>query len=435
MLKVVIPEPITSLNKGEAAILEGLYEALRACGDFAISVYSPPDWFQDDKRNYDGRYTVVDGVDLLDIANKYLEKPAPRTRSHFFRTWGALLGYSVLYRLIGKSAMAYTKDNLLKAIMASDLILAGHDGMLAYEHFYLVLAGNIMNKPVAIYGGGNDGTTRQGLKLRLFFRYMAARSLTFFVRDQGTRDYFVMNDAAPENVRLFPDPAVLLPPSCDMRVREILQNESVPDREDVPLYGLIPVRGGIVFDKSFSHEKDKVKKHGLRVAFWVEIMKHLLQTTNAHFVFLPHCIGPVGVNDDRIMNRDIYHALPEGKERITLIENEYSPGDLKGLVKRFDYVLGERTHGLIGAFSVGTPHIALTVEEDLRMHNIVNRMFGQKTFNMNHPDLEALKEILTQEWQCREETARVMKEHAARILDSAHEASHLLRNAVERACS
>ena len=160
-------------------------------------------------------------------------------------------------------------------------------------------------------------------------------------------------------------------------------------------------------------------------------MNYLLENTNAHFVFLPHCIGPTVNNDDRIMNRDIYERLDSGKDRISLIENEYSAGELKGLLKSFEFVLGERTHGLIGSLSVATPCIALTVEEDSRMHNIVNRMFHQTTINLNEPDLDEIKNILLTGWKNRQETAIKMQEFADKAHEDAYKSANLLKDRIQ----
>jgi polysaccharide pyruvyl transferase WcaK-like protein len=432
MIKVVIPEPIPSLNKGEIAILEGIREAHKIVGDVSLSVYSPKPWLKDDKRNYEDRYKIVTGVDLFDLANKFLESPEPRGRMHFLNTWGKLLAFSLSCRILGKKALNLFNDDLFSEMYNSDIIQAGHDGMLGYDHFFLALAACIMKKPLAFYGGGNDGMGRKSLKTRLFFRFMANYAITFFVRDENTEKYFVDNDADPNKVKLFPDPAVLVKPAPEQRIKEILKAESIPD-DNTPLYGLIPVTGGIVFDESFSHEPDLKKKHKLRVDFWVEIMKRLLEKTNAHFIFLPHCIGPVAKNDDRIMSRDIYNAMTFGKERMSLLEKEYSIHDLKGLQKRFDFVLGERTHGLIGAFSVATPLFALAVEEDIRMHYIINRMFKQGVYNLNNPDIEELSKILINEWDNRKATKEKLLKLSQEIHAEAYRAAGLLKEAVHKA--
>jgi len=432
MLNVVIPEPITSLNKGEAAILEGIHAALLLYGDHSLTVFSPPPWIDDDRRNYAGVYKVVDGVDLFDVANSYLDVSIPRNRMHFFKTWGKLFLFSLLSRISIKLATVLIRDNLFESMARSDLILAGHNGFLGYRHSWLVLAARIMGTPVALFGGGNDAKGRSSFKIRKYYQFAINNSILCTVRDSGSRDYLITNGISPEKVHLFPDPAVLLKPCSDERVNEIMKIECIPNSAVKPLYGLIPVRGGIVFEKSFSAENTLEKKHQARVNLWVDIISHLIDTTDAHFIFIPHCIGPTSKNDDRHMNKDTYASIPYAKDRITLIENEYSPAELKGLIKNCSFVLGERTHGLIGATSVATPLIALTVKEDSRMHNIINKMFNQNTFNLNSPDITTLKKLLTTEWNNRAKTALRMTKEASRIHQEAYSAANLLKESISK---
>lgn len=431
MINIVIPEPITSLNKGEVAILEGIDEALKLLGDCEITVYSPLSWIEDDKRNYDGKYNVVGGINLFTVGYSYMKDRPPLGSIYSIKNWCKVLLYSLLTRVNRRLANMLIKDELLQAMSNADLLIAGHDGMLAYDDFWLVLAARIMNKPIALFGGGNDGKGRCKRRIRKFYQYAIHNSILCTVRDEGTRNFLIDNGVSPEKVHLFPDPAFMMKPCNSERVEEILTKENISLSDDKPLYGLIPVRGGIVFNKSYSMEKDKKRKHQLRVKLWVLILEHLVEKTNAHFVFLPHCIGPTINNDDRQMSRDIFNELSNCHKRFTLIENEYMANDLKGLMKHFDFVLGERTHALIGSLSVATPCFALTVEEDLRMHNIVNKMFNRPTFNLNNPDVNELKEILCAEWNRRKEISLELEKRAEVIHEEAYKAAILLRDRVK----
>ena len=426
MLRVVIPEPIPSTNKGEAAILEGIRESLNLYGKYELTVYSPSAWIDDDRRNSAGNYRVVDGVDFFDFANAFSGSPKPRGKVHFFRTWGRLLAFSLVHRFSKKLARRLFKDPLLEAIGDADLIMAGHNGLFGPRDFYFALVSKILNKPLALFGGGHDLRARERWKIRLYLQLMVKNALICTVRDATAKSILTANGVDSERVHVFPDPAIMLPPGEDSRVREILAEENVPT-EGVPLYGLIPVRGGIVSRTSFSGEPDPARKHALRVELWKEILLHLQETTNAHFIFLPHCIGPVARNDDRAMSRDVYDAIPGDKRRLTLIEAEYSAGDLKGVMKHCDFVLGERLHGLIGAVSAATPCMALSTKEDSRMHHMMEDFFDRKVYDLNDPDVCTLKDMLTDEWNRREETSLVMKQKAQELKAAAVQAAELLK--------
>ncbi len=433
MLKVTIAEPIPSLNKGEAAILRGIQEALRMCGNVSLTLYSPSAWINNDRKRYGDEINLVDGLDLWDSANGYMENPAPRTDMYFLLNWIKLLLFSLLARTSKKLTRYFIKDKFLLALSDADVILAGHDGMLSSDHFWVVLAARIMGKPIALFGGGNDFEGRiNSVKIRKFLKIAIHNAVLCTVRDENTRNSLIANDVAPDRVRVFPDPAVLLKPCGDERVGEIMRIEDIPNRPGRPLFGLIPVIGGIVYEKSFSYEADPAGRHGLRIKLWVDLILHLLDTTNAHLVLIPHCIGPTAVFDDRRMMNDIFKAIPGDRKRITLMRNEYSEGEFKGLMKRCAFVLGERAHALIGAASVATPCAALTVKEDLRMHNIIGGMFKRKLFNLNNPDMESLKKMLTEEWNNRSATASEMAARAVLIHSEALKSAKLLQERLER---
>jgi len=436
MLRVVIPEPIPSANKGELAILEGIRETLNHCGTYELAVYSPPSQINDDMRRSDGNYHVVGGINLFGRGNVMPEHSGWRTRIHFLRTWGTLWLFSLIHRLSGRLAMWRLKDPLLKAIGNADLILAAHDGTLNQSHSYLALAARIMKKPLAVYGASHNMEGRLGLKVRKCFQYLIKHAILCTVRDPRAKEFFVANGIAPDRVHVFPDPAVLLEPCGDARAREILAAENIPQPEDSPLYGLIPtrpVKGGRLLRESFASEKGPENRYKRYLQLWAEIVDHLLSTTNAHCVFIPHCIGPGERNDDRRMSQAIYQVISGAKSRVTLLEGDYTPSELKGIMKHCDYVLGQRAHALIGAVSVGTPCMAMATKGDLRMFHIMERMFDRIVFDLSDPNVAELKELLTAEWNGRAQTAVTMGRKAAEIRAEAIRASELLSGRIREA--
>jgi len=434
-LRVVIPESIPTRNRGEAAILDGIRESLAFCGECELTVFSPPTRIADDEEYANGRYRVVGGLDLFSTETRDRGIPDPHGRLRFYMRLGTLLLFSVVYRLSRRLASLFFKDPLLRAIASADLVVAGHDGMLTPDHFYLALALRVMKKPLALYGGSHGMQGRKKLRIRKYLQYLVNNSILCTVRDQRAKEFFTANDVPPEKVHVFPDPAVLLKPCDDRRGREILQLEGIPAPEQTPLYALIPVRGGVVLSTSFSAEKDMERKHELRVGLWKEIVMHLLKTTNAHLVFLPHCTGPVFRNDDRRMNRDVFEAIPADRDRLSLVDTPYTASELKGVMKLCDFVLGERTHALIGAVSVGTSCIALTTREDLRMHAVIEDGFGRVTYNLNSPDIDKLNELLNMEWNKRRQTAEAMSGKAVDIQREATRAAELLARRLSDALS
>ena len=427
MLNVVIPESIPSLNKGEMAILEGIKEALSLFEKSTITIYSP--WPEVDRQRYSEGIKVASGYDFFKMLDGFSENPRPFSRFDYIFRWSKLISFAVVSRLSPALARIIFRDELLQALTCADLIIIGHDGCFSCELFWFVLAGKIMYKPVAIYGVGKEGYANDVLTgfNKFIVRYAFKHTLINVIRDSGTLHFLLNNGVSQDLLRLSPDPAVLMKPCSDERTIEILKTENVPLFSNSPLFGLIPVRGGVVYGASFENEKNKLKKHELRVKFWIELLEHLIKNTNAHFVFLPHCIGPVELNDDRKVAKEIAEGLPAYADRITLITNEYSAVEFKGLMKQCAYVLSERTHALIGAISVATPCMALTVREDRRMHNIINTMFGRPTFDLNDPDIGSLKKLLLEEWENRDTIKTAMETAAKKVINEAMKSAEVLK--------
>lgn len=433
MLTVILPEWVPSANKGEKAILEGLRVTLGICGDYKLTVYSPPRHFKQDSRNAHGRYDVVTGIDLHQKVVR-TEKPTKVSiLLRFLWTWGRLYMYSVMMRVSSTFANWVFRDDLFRAINEADLVLAGHDGMLGPQQVHMVLACRIMGKPIALYGGGDDITGRQSYRVRKSLQLAVRHSIIYCVRDRGAQEFMLENGISPKDVHVIPDPAVLLEPCDPARVNQILEAEGVPRSARQPLYGLIPAYGGIVARASFTDAIDLNARFQSRVQVWKRLVEYLMRNTDAHFVFLPHCIGPLPSNDDRIMNRAIYNSLESNRERCTIIDTEYMAAELKGIIRECQYCTGERTHALIGAVSTGTPCTALTVEQDLRMHWLIKGEFGRPVFDLNNPDVGQIEKALLTEWECRSQTRLQMSVQASDIRRRAIAAAHLLKSRIDAA--
>ncbi len=431
-MKICIPESIPSLNKGEMAIFEGIKEALTNFHNPEISLYCA--WPEIDSARFGADIKTVGGVDLYQMADYYNENPPTSFRwSVYIKRWGKLVIYTLLSRLSKRLAAFLIKDELLATYVNADLLMVGHDGCLNVELFWFVITANILKIPIAIYGVGTEGKPVRIKRFyyRFMLRYAFLHTIFNSVRESGSVEYLLANNIPRDRFFLFPDPAILMKPSPEKEITALLAREKIPDEKDQPLFGLITVRGGVIAERSFTAEKDPLKKHELRVSFWKNLVEFLILNTNAHFLFIPHCIGPSLRNDDRVTAGEITERLSNLKNRFTFITNEYSAPVLKGLMGRCDFIVGERTHGLLGALSFPTPCIALTVKEDRRMHNVVNEMFGRTTLNLNEPDINDIQTRIVSEWNNRASIREEMLIKKQEAVSQAQSAARILRERFE----
>jgi polysaccharide pyruvyl transferase WcaK-like protein len=66
--------------------------------------------------------------------------------------------------------------------------------------------------------------------------------------------------------------------------------------------------------------------------------------------------------------------MKAGRDDLLILEQDCGARLLKSLIRECDFLVGERTHSLIGSVSVGTPFAAITNRCDTRTHGIIGAM-------------------------------------------------------------
>ena len=83
------------------------------------------------------------------------------------------------------------------------------------------------------------------------------------------------------------------------------------------------------------------------------------QYQDSQFIFIPHVTYRNDhENDDRIVGREIYSNV-SCKDRVCLIEGDYTCEESKGVIGMCDLFIGARTHATIASISQRIPTIAL----------------------------------------------------------------------------
>ena len=70
--------------------------------------------------------------------------------------------------------------------------------------------------------------------------------------------------------------------------------------------------------------------------------------------------------------------------------------ELKNIISRLDYVIGERTHSIINSIATATPFVSLTCSADFRTHDIIDKGCGlaQQIYDLDYPDINVLFTIV-----------------------------------------
>lgn len=419
-MNIYIPEPIPSGNKGEEAILQGIYQGLKDQGkEVLISVFSNTP--EIDRTNYGSQFKVVGGITFRPSRDKAM----PRRIIETFFIWLKHLTFLLMWNLLGKKCLYFFKAENWQAYADADIILVGHDGMLSDLNLVFALFAKGIGKRAVIFGCGFKK-----------FRYRLAEILAPFVismmelvtlRELSSYNYLKSLGVSSSNVFLKPDPAFLMKPAEEFAVNRFFDNEKIHSRKR-PLIGMVAIRGSDHFREFHEYVKDKNKKYEIHIEFFSKMVEKVLEIRSGTVVFIPHSVQSFYDRDDRICARDVKAQMKRFKDDVILIENEYNASDLKGVIQRLDFLVSQRLHSIIGAASVGTPFIMLTVRGDGRAHDIVEHTIGRGDliFDLNNPNIDDFAREFERSWVSREEIRKDLSVRAVSIHNDCREAACLL---------
>ena len=395
-INIYIPEQVPSMNKGEEAIIRGILQGIKDEGILAdLTVFSAVPHI--DRERYRD-LKVVSGAALhptgIGVFNRGAELLSSIVK-HFL--------FAIAYRITGDNCLKIFRGDVWKAYASADLILVGHDGVFSdINLLFAFFVKKSLRKKHAIFGMGFSGF-RSKMTKKLAHRKMQLFDL-IVLREESTFRYLESVGVNKNSMHLRPDPAFLLQPAGNEEFDKLIHVEGL-DKLQSPVIGMIAVQGSKVFDHCFSHVTNRKVKYEQHAELFAKLAERIIDMTSCTIVFIPHCIGNAPERDDRIVARDIKRMVgKEYQDRVLLIENEYSAPILKKLIKHLDFLVAERTHALIGACSVGTPFLAVTVKQDTRTHDIIGKTFGMEDLliDINEPDLNRMIALFENKWNSRQ---------------------------------
>lgn len=373
MYRILIAENIPSLNKGEETILDGMLESFRLLGEVKVSMVS--DSPEIDIPRYGHKIEVINLRELFPLKIN-LDRRFNRIFTSFLVILQHLF-FLILYKLLNKKALLFTKAKIWQTYLNSDVIIVGHDGVFGLDFYgpicfyipFISLFTKMLNKPCVFYGGSISLRASFIKKiLRFFLDKMDLITLREDISYENLKEYKLRN----KKVFVTADPAILLKPSTSKRVEEIMNIEGI-SKLDKPLIGFTVTKK--VACHSSLRFSDINKQYHNHIQTIAQTVDNIIEKFDATVIFVPHCIGPGNDLDDRIIYKDIFQICRR-KENIKIIINEYSAAELKGLIGRFDLFIGERIHSVVNAMTMHVPSIVLSLSNDKRL-GIIN-MFNQE---------------------------------------------------------
>ncbi|MEM8995599.1 MAG: polysaccharide pyruvyl transferase family protein [Acidobacteriota bacterium] len=279
--------------------------------------------------------------------------------------------------------------------LSGDMLTEDYGPHVTYSHFLPLLTALALDKPF-IACAQSIGPFKWTRPLARFVldraRFITARDgITLgLLRDAGIRDAHVRQTA---------DMAFLLEPVDADRVDAMLRSENLE-------WPAGPVLGVSVSGLIARHYDAGVG--GDFAAAIAPVIDRAVEELGASVVFVSHVTGPRQGKDDRRMAAAVRDQMRTG-DRAVVLQGDYRPDELKGLISRCFVFMGARMHANIAALGSGVPVVAL--EYSHKTPGIL-RLFGQEDAScpVRSFDPEQVWSTLGDRWRRRAEISDVLAE-------------------------
>ena len=395
-VRILIAEWIPSLNKGELAILGGMLKTFEVLGKVEVSVFSFYPLL--DKKRYPPNVNIIDVGSDLYLGDSLPEKSGlVRIKGNLFAIFQHLF-FIMLYKVLGKNALRIMNKPVWKEYCKSNVIIICHDQVscvdgfiLLFSPIYITLLANALHKPIVIYANGTNVALKSQRKIwaprpgEVLARYVLDNVDLVTVRDKESYSYLKSISHSKAHIYLTADPAILLPPVDPEKVKSIMIEENIHKNDGLLVAAAISHEVLLNAFQGYANLTTGYKEAIREIA---NLMDYLIENFQATIVFIPHCIEPYQHRDDTAVAKEIYNVM-KNKHKARVIIKEYSPEELKGLMRKIDVLISARVHAVIGALSMGVPSYTLTSSSDGRACRLIGKTLKQQEWIYNVENLKA----------------------------------------------
>jgi polysaccharide pyruvyl transferase WcaK-like protein len=262
---------------------------------------------------------------------------------------------------------------LQKFFRRAEYVLVGHDGVFGVESCGIVHLAKKHGKRTGILGASAGIGSGRLYKAWLYRRTMDESDFCVF-REKASRESMRQVCRDPEKLYVAPDPAFAMQPVVAQKACEILeQHESYRRAKDEgrPVVAVTALEKGRVY-AGFRPDLQGAAKQQAHAEYLATVLDSLVNKHRAFVLFLPHSVEESG--NDIVAAEHVVEQMKAQPADCMILEQDCGARMLKGIIRECDFLVGERTHSLIGSVSVETPFVGLTNRRDTRTHGIVGDM-------------------------------------------------------------
>jgi len=252
-------------------------------------------------------------------------------------------------------------------------VLVGHDGVFGVESCGIVHLARKHRKRVGILGASTGIGNGRLYKAWLYRRTIDECDFCVF-REEHSRDNMRQVGRQPEKLLVGPDPAFAMRPDEPEKARAVLERHEAYRRAKQAGRAVVAVtvlEKGRVYG-GFRPDLQGRQKQQAHARYVATILDSLVEKHRAFVLFLPHSTEKAG--SDVVAAGHVVEQMKTPPGDSLILKQDCNARLLKSIMRQCDFLVGERTHSLIGSVSVGTPPAALTNRRDTRTHGIIGRM-------------------------------------------------------------
>jgi len=352
---VFVPELVPLHNKGEEAIVRGYADMIFPDGNVSIHVLDryanepyerdgifvhPAKWFCDPWRNAEFRL----GFSSHEIRGSFAAALRYILSAHLYPTW-VLRTPRIVRRLernmarVRATGSANTlEERSLSTLMNCDYILAGHDGGFNESTCHILAAFMKIGKSFGLLGAGMSANPKY-IGLHELLRRTLRKADFIYFRDRFTAEW-VRKYLGELQAEVMPDPAFIMRPSSSNSADKIIDREGIKALFVRPVVMVTPAEPALMARHCFSETGSPYQRLDMHREALARVADHAIENHDANVLFLPHTIGHTPDTDDRSLGKRVVAKMRSNRDRVRVLEGDYSARDMKALIEKAAFLVG-----------------------------------------------------------------------------------------------
>lgn len=413
-MNILITDYHCASNRGDAAILEGVYQSIEEVypdADITVMTENPR------------AAQLVHGIDaephvLADFRWGLSKKNAARA---YLSLTSPLLDQGIVplgFDYIKKrgNVQPYLDADLVISTggqFLTDIYFPGKVGVL-WEHYFL----SQLNTPVVIYAQTLGPFERQ--PYRRMTKTVLNKAALIITRDQKSKQ-IVEDLGVSTPVHFTADAAFSMESQTDRETPlDVLDaSDTLPDENEFTVS--ISVR-------EWSHTTGNMSVDDYAQTF-ADIGDWLVEEKNVNVVFASTCTGLAGYHkDDRLMAGQVVDLMEYGnRDEVQILAGEYTPQDLVEVYRQMDLHIGMRMHSNILSMMAETPIVAVQYQFKtkglMEQFNLLDYMI-----DINDVNKTSLQRVIDTALSNRPSITRTIQSTLPNIKSESKRTAQLIRN-------